>query len=88
MKMNIEVFYTGGGIWLAETVINDKGDYALVNNECPEVLSLYHKADNEDEKYMAEDMYLSKPWDELNVEYADIHARLCLALQKQGHVSR
>lgn len=83
--MNIEVFYTGGGIWLAEAVINDKGDYAVVNNECPEVLSLYHKAE---EPYMEEDMYLSKPWDELNVENADIHARLCLALQKKGVVSR
>ena len=83
--MNIEVFYTGGGIWLAEAIINDKGDYAVVNNECPEVLSLYHKAA---EKYMEEDMYLSKPWDELNVENADIHARLCLALQKEGVVSK
>lgn len=85
MRMNIEVFYTGGGIWLAEAIINDKGDYAVVNNECPEVLSIYHKAED---KYMEEDMYLSKPWDELNVENADIHARLCLALQKEGHVSR
>lgn len=83
--MSIEVFYTGGGIWLAEAVINGKGDYAVVNSECPEVLSLYHKAE---EKYMEEDMYLSKPWDELDIEHAALHGRLCLELQKQGHVSR
>ena len=83
--MSIEVFYTGGGIWLAEAVINGKGDYAVVSSECPEVLSLYHKAE---EKYMEEDMYLSKPWDELDIEHAALHGRLCLELQKQGHVSR
>ena len=84
--MNIEVFYTGGGIWLAEAVINDKGDYAVVNNECPEVLSLYHKADNEDEKYMAEDMYLSKPWDELSNEMAHLHAVMFQAMKKKGAI--
>lgn len=83
--MKIEVFYTGGGIWLAEAVINDKGDYAVVSNVHPEVLSLYHKAED---KYMEDALYLSKPWDELDVEKADIHARLCLALQKEGVVSR
>ena len=83
--MKIEVFSTGGGIWLAETVINDKGDYAVVSSECPEVLSLYHKAD---EPYMAEDMYLSKPWDELDLEHCAIHGSLCLELQKKGYVSR
>ena len=31
--MNIETFYTGGGIWLAESVINEKGDYAVVSSE-------------------------------------------------------
>lgn len=78
--MSIEVFYTGGGIWLAETVINDKGDYAVVNNECPEVLSLYHKAD---EPYMAEDMYLSKPWDELSNEMAHLHAVMFQEMKKK-----
>lgn len=83
--MKIEVSYTGGGIWLAETVINDNGDYAVVNSECPELLSVYHKAD---EPYMEEDMYLSKPWDELDVEYGHIHVKLCMELQKQGYVSK
>jgi hypothetical protein len=79
--MKIEVFYTGGGIWLAETVINDKGDYAVVNNECPEILSIYHKAE---EKYMEDDMYLSKPWDELSDEMALTHAMMFQALRKKG----
>ena len=83
--MKIEVFSTGGCIWLAETVINGKGDYAVVNSECPEVLSIYHKAE---EPYMPEDMYLCKPWDELDAEYGHIHAKLCMELQKQGYVSR
>lgn len=80
---NIEVSYTGGGIWLAESVINDKGDYAVVNNECPEVLSLYHKAD---EPYMEEDMYLSKPWDELNAEMSHLHAMMFQALKREGAI--
>lgn len=80
---NIEVSYTGGGIWLAESVINDKGDYAVVNNECPEVLSLYHKAD---EPYMEEDMYLSNPWDELSAEMAHLHAMMFQALKREGAI--
>lgn len=80
---NIETFNTGGGIWLAETVINDKGDYAVVNNECPEVLSLYHKAD---EPYMEEDMYLSKPWDELSAEMSHLHAMMFQALKREGAI--
>lgn len=35
-----------------------------------------------------EDMYLSKHWDELDLEHCAIHGSLCLELQKQGHVSR
>lgn len=58
--MKIETFYTGGGIWLTEAVINDEGDYAVIGSDYPDYLSVYHKAENEDEKYMPEDMYLSE----------------------------
>lgn len=83
--MKIETFSTGGGIWLVEVELEHTGDYAVVNSEHPEILSIYHKAD---EPYMEEDMYLSKPWDELDLEHCAIHGSLCLELQKQGHVSR
>lgn len=81
--MNIEVFYTGGGIWLAEAVINEEGDYAVIDSEYPECLSVYHKAENEEEKYMPEDMYISKTWDELPTELSLLHGRMFLALKKK-----
>ena len=54
-----------------------------VNNECPEVLSLYHKAE---EPYMEEDMYLSKPWDELSEEMAHLHAVMFQAMKREGAI--
>lgn len=86
--MKIETFSTGGGIWISEAVISDNGNYAVVSSECPEILSLYRKPESEEEKYLPEDMYLSKSWDELDTELSTIHGRLCLELQKKGAVGR
>lgn len=86
--MKIETFSTGGGIWLVEVELEHTGDYAVVSSECPEVLSLYHNPADGKEKYLPEDMYLSKPWDELDAELAMLHTTMCLELQIRGIISK
>lgn len=71
--MNIETFYTGGGIWLSESVINDNGDYAVVSSEFPDVLSLYHPSD---EKYLTEYMFLSEHYSKLDAGLKDLYFKM------------
>ena len=78
--MTIQVFSTGGGVWLAEAEI-DEERYAVVSNECPECLSVYRKAD---EPYMPEDMQFSKNEDELDAVYKVLHRNMKQELEKQG----
>lgn len=81
--MNIETFYTGGGLWLTEVVINDKGDYAVIGSDFPDILSVYHKAEDEDSKYMPEDMYISKPFEELDDDLKELHSKMLDDLRKK-----
>ena len=78
--MNIDKFYTGGGIWLAESILNEAGDYAVVSSECPEILSLYHKAK---EKYMPEDMYFSEHYSKLEADLSSLHLEMVLELREE-----
>lgn len=57
--MKPEVFYTGGGIWLAEMNLQN-GTYAVVDSDYKECLSIYKYTD--DEPYMPDDMIFSKAW--------------------------
>lgn len=79
--MKIEVFNTGGGIWLAETDLNN-GTYAVVNSEFPEFLSVYRYQDNEPQ-YMPDDMLFSKGAAELNEYERTIHNKLCEELNRR-----
>lgn len=78
----LEVFYTGGGIWLSEVEINDIGDYAVVSSEHPEIISLYHKPSDGETKYMPEDMYMSMHCESLGIEMGALHSRMLLELQR------
>ena len=82
--MKIETFYTGGGIWLTESVINEDGDYAVIGNDFPECLSLYHKAENEDAKYMPEDMFLSEHHSELSPDLKSLYDEMLKHLIVNG----
>ena len=82
--MKIETFYTGGGIWLTEVVINDNGDYAVISNEYPEILSVYHAAENEDEKYMPEDMYISEHYSKLDSDLQELYEKMLKDLNANG----
>lgn len=52
--MKIEVFYTGGGIWLAEMDLGN-GTYAAISSDYHEAMCIYNYVEGE-EKYMTEDM--------------------------------
>lgn len=82
MKGNIEVFYTGGGIWLAEADLGDK-KYAVVNSEYPEYLGVYLYEKDEDGKYYPEDMISDQHKDELEGELKEVYEKLLLALAKR-----
>lgn len=76
--MKAEVFYTGGGIWLAEMDLQN-GTYAVVDSDYPECLSIYNLTD--DEPYMPEDMIFSKGVDQLDSEQMKIYNQLIAALK-------
>ena len=73
MAHTIEVFYTGGGITLAEVDVTPD-TYATVSSEAPEFLSLYKKTD--DEPHLPEDMLLSAKPDELDTELQELHTAM------------
>lgn len=74
MAEKIEVFYTGGGITLAEVDIDTK-HYAVVSTEAPDFLSIYKHTDG-DIPYLPEDMVLSSPKEELSPEYKALHMKM------------
>lgn len=68
------VFYTGGDIWLSEGILSD-GKIAVVNNEHPEILSLY-KEPIDDIWYLSEDMIFSEHHNNLDDEHKEIYNQL------------
>lgn len=68
----IEAFYTGGGIWIAQTYI-DEMTYVVVSSEAPEYLTMYRE---NDEKYLPEDMVLSMKAENMSLEYRVLHDRM------------
>lgn len=83
--MNIETFYTGGGIWLSQYDAGG-GYYAVVSSDHPDCLSIYRKTDDQDEAYLPENMVSSKNLDELNPEQKAVHDILTEALKQQGAI--
>ena len=77
--MQIETFYTGGGIWLSQYNAGG-GYYAVVSSEAPECLSIYRKTDEDEDLYLPENMVTSKNLGELNTEQKAVHALLKKAL--------
>lgn len=74
MAHKIEVFYTGGGITLAEAVI-DKTRYAVVSSEAPDFLTVYAHTE-EGEKYLPDDMLVSSSKEDVAPEYQALYAEM------------
>lgn len=71
MAKNIEVFYTGGGVTLAEAEL-DGGRYAVVSTECPDILTIYNRVED-DEPYMPEIMVGSYGEGEMDEDQKELH---------------
>lgn len=78
--MKAEVFYTSGGIWLAEMDLQN-GTYAVVDSDYTECLSIYKYTG--EEQYLPEDMILSKSVDQLDSEQMKIYSQLTAALKEK-----
>lgn len=78
--MKVEVFYTGGGIWLAEMNL-ENGTYAVVDSDYDTALCIYNYPENEEEKYMPEDMIFSDEVQNLDKEHMKIYTQLLEALK-------
>jgi hypothetical protein len=79
--MTVEVFYTGGGIWLAEMNLDNKR-YAVIDSSYKECLTIYNYVD-EDNKYMCEDMIFSDNVANLDTEHKKIYYKLLKALNSK-----
>lgn len=75
MANSIEVFYTGGGITLAEVDL-DANRYAVVSSDAPEFLGIY-TLDNDGEKtYLPEDMVASPHEKEIAPDLKDLYNKM------------
>ena len=75
----IEAFYTGGGIWIAQTYLDEhEMTYAVVSSEAPEYLTIYRE---NDDKYLPEDMILSMSMENMSLEYRVLHDRMLSKLE-------
>lgn len=79
MRTNIEVFYTGGGIYLAEADI-DKEHYAVVSTEAPDCLAVYAYDDGE-KTYYPEDMTVCANKEDIPPELKDLYAEMAAKLK-------
>ena len=73
MANKIEVFYTGGGITLAEVDI-DATHYAVVSSDAPDFFAIY--THREDEKYLPEDMLVSSSKEEIAPEHQALYTEM------------
>ncbi len=80
--MKVEVFYTGGGIWLAEMNL-ENGTYAVVDSDYDTALSIYKYPEDGEEQYMSEDMIFSDEVQNLDKEHMKIYNQLLEALQEK-----
>lgn len=80
--MKVDVFYTGGGIWIAEADLGEN-KYAVVNSEDPEYMGVYLYEQAEDGKYYPEDMLSDHHKDELEGEFKEVYEKLLIALAKR-----
>ena len=81
MFEKIEVFYTGGGITIAEADINTN-QYAVVSTEAPEFFTIYAYAD-EEKTYLPDDMIASHRKDELAPNLLQLYSEMLNKLKSE-----
>lgn len=81
--MKVDVFYTGGGIWLAEADVS-ADSFAVVSSDYPLELVLYKNV--EEERYYPEDMISATHKDKLSSELRAIYDKLFEELSKKAPI--
>lgn len=79
MANKIEVFYTGGGITLAEAAV-DADHYAVVSTDAPDFLTVY-KYDNGGKTYLPDDMVVSSSKEEIDPKLQDLYKEMLVKLK-------
>lgn len=82
LKDDVEVVYTGGGIYLAVTQIGDT--LAVVTNDFASCISYYHYMSDWNEMFMPENMIDSKGIDEMDAMDRAVYSELIAALKHEG----
>ena len=75
MITNIEIFYTGGGITLAETDLNEN-EYAVVSSDSPDYLTIYNRDDDNEKSYLPDDMIVSTPKEKLTSNIKPLYIKM------------
>lgn len=75
MADKIEVFYTGGGITLAEVDL-DANHYAVVSSDAPEFLGVYTLDDDGEKTYLPENMVASPHEKEIPPDLKAIYTKM------------
>lgn len=75
MYETIEIFYTGGGITLAETDLNKK-EYAVVSSDAPEYLTIYNRDEDNEKTYLPDDMKVSLSKEKLTSNFKPLYMKM------------
>lgn len=75
MITNIEIFYTCGGITLAETDLNET-EYAVVSSDSPNFLTIYNRDDDNEKSYLPDDMIVSTPKEKLTSNLKPLYTEM------------
>lgn len=75
MINNIEIFYTGGGITLAETDLNEN-EYAVVSSDAPNYLTIYNRDDDNEKTYLPDDMVVSTPKEKITSDFQPLYMKM------------
>lgn len=79
MVNKVDVFYTGGGITLAEVDLSENR-YAVVSTDAPEYLTIYAYTDGE-KTYLPEDMISSVSITEMALETKALYDKMLSKLK-------
>ena len=79
----IDVYYTGGGIWLASAFIS-KNIYVTYSDECPECLAFYDKSQEDDyETYPCMEMIDCKEMYQMSASEKKLYKQIKEKLEKE-----
>lgn len=88
-KKSVQVFYTGGGIWLSAKYVS-KHIYAVVSSDCDGVISYYNDKEDieEDQEFGCFDMLRSVSMDDDDCKNRDrkLHNELLDALREHIYI--